>query len=87
MTSHVSNKLRNRLIALIDELHDSVWAEAFKAGRDAMREAILRAAQAPDPLRQSLPPLNYHCPRPSVKYTNQASRRAASMNAAASCAG
>ena len=48
--SHASNELRNRLIELIDQLHDSVWAEAFKAGGDAMREAILRAAQAPDPL-------------------------------------
>ena len=53
--SHVSNELRNRLIELIDQLHDSVWAEACKAGGDAMREAILRAAQAPNPPTAELP--------------------------------
>jgi hypothetical protein len=50
MTSHPSSELRSRLIELIDQLHISVWAEAFKAGGEATREAILRAAQAPDPL-------------------------------------
>ena len=49
MTSHASNELRGHLIELIDQLHASVRAEASKAGGEAMREAILRAAQAPDP--------------------------------------
>jgi hypothetical protein len=55
MTSHASDELRSRLIELIDQLHISVWAEAFKAGGEAMREAILRAAQAPDPITAEPP--------------------------------
>jgi hypothetical protein len=55
MTSHASNELRSRLIELIDQLHNSVWTEAFKAGSEAMREAILRAAQAPDPVMATPP--------------------------------
>ena len=64
MTSHPSNELRSRLIELIDQLHDSVWAEAFKAGGEAMREVILRAAQAPDPLTAEPPTPESPSPMP-----------------------
>jgi hypothetical protein len=62
MNSHPSSELRSRLIELIDQLHMSVWAEAFKAGGEAKREAILRAAQAPDPLTAEPPTLESPSP-------------------------
>ena len=64
MISHASNELRSRLIELIDQLHMSVWAEAFKAGGEAMREVILRAAQAPDPLTAEPPTPEPSSPAP-----------------------
>ena len=64
MTSHTSNEFRSRLIELIDQLHDSVWAEAFKAGSEAMREAILRAVQGPEPFMAEPPTSESPSPMP-----------------------
>ena len=64
MTSHVSNELRSHLIELMDQLHNSVWAEAFKAGGEAMREAIMRAVQAPDPFTAEPPTPESQSPMP-----------------------
>src|ERR1700722_4294859 len=38
-----------QLTALIDRFKGAVWREAYKAGSDAMRDSILRAAQSPIP--------------------------------------
>jgi hypothetical protein len=73
MTSHPS-ELRSRLIELIDQLHISVWAEAFKAGGEAMREAVVRAAQAPDPLTAEPPTRESPSPMPEPEPRAQAPR-------------
>ena len=78
MISHASNELRSRLIELIDQLHMSVWAEAFKAGGEAMREAILRAAQAPDPLAAEPPTPESQSPIPEGEPGVHASRESVS---------
>jgi hypothetical protein len=74
MTGHASKEIRGRLIELIDQLHMSVWTEAFKAGGEAMREAIVRAAQAPDPLTAEPPTRELPSPMPEPEPGAQAPR-------------
>jgi hypothetical protein len=57
MVDDATTEFVQELSALIERFKGTVWREAFKAGGEAMRDSILRAAQDPITVNQPLEPL------------------------------
>jgi hypothetical protein len=47
MANDATDEFVQRFATLLEDFKVAIWREAFKAGGDAMRDTILRAAQAP----------------------------------------
>jgi hypothetical protein len=60
MADAATKEFVEQFVALMDKFKGAIWNEAFKAGGEAMRDSILRAAQSPvataTPGTSALPP-------------------------------
>jgi hypothetical protein len=62
MDNDATSEFVRQVVALIENFKGSIWSEAFKAGGDAMRDSILRAAQGPLAVTD--------VPKPTIAETN-----------------
>jgi hypothetical protein len=47
--NNTTKEFVEQFVALVDKFKGAIWNEAFKAGGEAMRDSILKAAQSPSP--------------------------------------
>ena len=62
MDNDATSEFVQQFVALIEKFKGAIWSEAFKAGGDAMRDSVIRAAQ--DPLAAP------EVPKPAMAETN-----------------